>query len=379
MNSPIDELREELALPRAARPFGSGWLSGVWGLIGGLTCLGIVLCMLFPELLTAAELRGAYKSMPIRFGLYGLMFVSYLLSVISLVLRESKVLGFTGLGITLVASLLCHFLQPVHMPPGWQAFLGLDLFLLNVALTGILFIPLERFNPRRPEQVLFRTEWREDLFYYFVSSMMVQVFTFLSLFPAMFIVSHTQWDSFRAMVGSQPLLLQFAEIMLLTDFVQYWCHRAFHTFPALWKFHAVHHSAQSMDWMAGARMHVMEIIILRGLTVIPMRILGFENGPILCYLLVVYFYSTFIHANINCSPKWMERLFATPRFHHWHHGIEKEAIDVNFAIHFPWLDKLFGTHHMPDDNRWPEGYGIKDHPVPRGYWAQLLYPFRRKK
>jgi len=32
-----------------------------------------------------------------------------------------------------------------------------------------------------------------------------------------------------------------------------------------------------------------------------------------------------------------------PRFHHWHHGIEEEAIDVNFAIHFPWLDRLFGT------------------------------------
>lgn len=378
MESPLHELREELSLPRAARPFGSGWLSGVWGLIGALACLGIVLCMLFPDLLTAPELRGAYKSLPIRLGLYVLMFGSYCLSVLSLVLRENKTLGFAGVGVTLIASLLCHALQPVHLPPNWHAFLGLDLFLLNVALTGVLFIPLERFHPRREEQVLFRTEWREDLFYYFVSSMMVQVFTFMSLFPATFIVSHTHWTTFREMVGSQPMLLQFTEIMVLTDFVQYWCHRAFHRIPALWKFHSVHHSAQSMDWMAGARMHVMEILILRGLTVLPMRILGFDNAPVYAYLLVVYFYSTFIHANINFSPKWMEKLFVTPRFHHWHHGIEKEAIDVNFSIHFPWLDRMFGTHHMPED-RWPEGYGIKGHPVPSGYWSQLLYPFRRKK
>jgi sterol desaturase/sphingolipid hydroxylase (fatty acid hydroxylase superfamily) len=72
----------------------------------------------------------------------------------------------------------------------------------------------------------------------------------------------------------------------------------------------------------------------------------------------------------------MERFMVTPRFHHWHHGIEKEAIDVNFAIHFPLYDKLFGTYHMPE-NQWPSGYGIGGHPVPNGYWKQFLYPFRK--
>ncbi len=69
---------------------------------------------------------------------------------------------------------------------------------------------------------------------------------------------------------------------------------------------------------------------------------------------------------------------ATPRFHHWHHGIEKEAINVNYAVHFPVLDRLFGTYHLPAE-AWPEGYGIEDHPVPHGYWHQFLYPFRKQK
>jgi sterol desaturase/sphingolipid hydroxylase (fatty acid hydroxylase superfamily) len=72
----------------------------------------------------------------------------------------------------------------------------------------------------------------------------------------------------------------------------------------------------------------------------------------------------------------VEPLLATPRFHHWHHGEEREAIDVNFAIHFPFLDRLFGTHHMPEA-RWPKAYGIEGHPVPIGYWKQFLYPFQR--
>jgi sterol desaturase/sphingolipid hydroxylase (fatty acid hydroxylase superfamily) len=372
------ELKSEFKAPREKRPWGSGWFSGMLGFLGGVAGLGIVLCMMFPELLTVPEMRTLYASLHMRVVLHAVLIVAYISSVISLALRDSKILGTLGVGMTLLASILGNSLTPIHLPAGTKAYFGLDFFLLNVVFTGILFVPLERLRPLRKEQTLFRTEWREDLFYYFVSSMMVQIFTFLSLSPSQFIVSHTAWTNFRSAVASQPWPLQLFEIMLLTDFVQYWCHRTFHRVPWLWKFHSVHHSAQSMDWMAGARMHVMEILILRGLTVIPMRVMGFEASAVYAYLLIVYFYSTFIHANINFSPKWLEKFMVTPRFHHWHHGIEREAIDVNFAIHFPWLDRLFGTAYMPGD-QWPSGYGIKDHPVPRGYWSQFLYPFRKKK
>ena len=69
---------------------------------------------------------------------------------------------------------------------------------------------------------------------------------------------------------------------------------------------------------------------------------------------------------------------ATPRFHHWHHGIEPEAVDKNFAIHLPVLDWLFGTFHLPA-GRWPSGYGVQtDRPVPDGFLRQLAHPFRRR-
>lgn len=67
---------------------------------------------------------------------------------------------------------------------------------------------------------------------------------------------------------------------------------------------------------------------------------------------------------------------ATPRYQHWHHAIEKAAIDKNFAIHFPILDMLFGTFYLPS-NQWPQAYGINGHPVPSGYWRQFWYPFRK--
>jgi sterol desaturase/sphingolipid hydroxylase (fatty acid hydroxylase superfamily) len=91
----------------------------------------------------------------------------------------------------------------------------------------------------------------------------------------------------------------------------------------------------------------------------------------------VYLNATFIHANVRFNVEWLKPFIVTPRFHHWHHGIEKEAIDVNFAIHFSWLDRIFGTYYMPP-NQWPSGYGVGGHPVPNGYWQQFMYPFKRK-
>jgi sterol desaturase/sphingolipid hydroxylase (fatty acid hydroxylase superfamily) len=259
---------------------------------------------------------------------------------------------------------------------GHNIYFGLDFFVLNVVFGGVLFVPLERLFPKRAEQPVFRTEWREDLLYYFISSMFVQIFAYTTFAPSNFILDAIRIDGLRAWVGHLPLLVQLLAIMVLTDFVQYWLHRAFHRVPFLWGFHAVHHSAKEMDWIAGARMHFFEIIILRAATATPAFVLGFSQEALQIYLLVVYVLSTLVHANLSWNFGWLERLLVTPRFHHWHHGIEKEAIDVNFAIHFPLFDKLFGTHHMPQE-RWPSGYGIKGHPVPQGYWKQFLHPFRR--
>jgi sterol desaturase/sphingolipid hydroxylase (fatty acid hydroxylase superfamily) len=94
------------------------------------------------------------------------------------------------------------------------------------------------------------------------------------------------------------------------------------------------------------------------------------------YIAFVYIYSSLLHANLGGNFNRLGAWIATPRFHHWHHGLEQEAFDVNFAIHFPWIDKMFGTYHLPKD-RWPENYGVPE-AVPTGYWKQLAYPFVRK-
>ena len=179
---------------RRRRTFGSGWISGVAALVGSVAGLFFVLCLRYPTFLAVPPLREYYQSPWFRVGLHFLLIGSFLTAIVSLILRASKTLGYATICITLLAMVLRSRVESRGELTG-GVFLGLDWFVLNVILTGVLFIPLERIS-RVKGQGLFREEWREDLFYYFVSSLMVQVLTFLSMTPALELVAHTHWTSF---------------------------------------------------------------------------------------------------------------------------------------------------------------------------------------
>ncbi|SFR96455.1 sterol desaturase family protein [Sphingomonas jatrophae] len=375
---PIEALRHDLQAPMAVRGFGSGWFAGFFALVLAIAGCAMVIALRWPGWFAMPELAMVREWRSFRIVVHGVLLASYALALLSLLLRPRKVLGFTALGIGIFAALLGGANVQPSEAKSWGIFFGLDFFVVNLAVTGLMFAPVERLWPRRPDQRLFRVEWREDLFYYLVSSMMVQAITFLSMAPSRAINAHSGgFDAVRAAIGGQPWLLQLIEIMLVTDFVQYWFHRAFHRVPFLWGFHAVHHSAKSMDWLAGSRMHFFEIVALRGITGLPLLTLGFAPSVMQAYVALVYVYASLVHANLGGDLPRLGRWLVTPRFHHWHHGLEAEAVDVNFAIHFPWLDRMFGTFHLPD-RRWPEAYGVPE-AVPQGYRRQFLYPFRRHR
>ena len=373
----LRSIAAELETPRAERPFGSGWLSGSIALLAGVTGLLMVIVLRNPSMTSMPDLAPVHEFLFFKPVLYFVLISGYLLAVLSMILRKDKTLGVAAMVTVLLATLIGSL--PDHEDISLHGlFFGLDFFILNVLFMGVLFVPLERLFPRNRDQTLLRDEWREDLFYYLVSSLLVQILTYLTLAPSNFVNQQAELGALRGFINGLPWLVQLAAIMVLTDLAQYWVHRAFHRVPFLWNFHAVHHSAQSMDWIAGARMHFIEIVVLRSLTATPMFVLGFDESAIQAYVLIVYVYSAFIHSNIGTNFGLVEKLLVAPRFHHWHHGVEKEAIDVNFAIHFPFLDRLFGTYHLPE-GKWPQGYGIAGNPVPRGYWKQFWYPLRRRR
>jgi sterol desaturase/sphingolipid hydroxylase (fatty acid hydroxylase superfamily) len=357
------------------RRLGSGWISGVGSALCGAVGLGAVLCFLFPAVLTVPALRELYPVPYIRALLHFVLVSSFVLGVISVCLRRRKILGMIGISLTLIATLLGGSRIPVEGDLAEAPFLGLDWFMLNLIVFSAVFIPLERLFARRPEQPVLRLGWRTDLIYFFVSALLVQVTTLLTVKPAMVFFRWAEYPQLQVTVAGLPFGIQFAAILFLTDLFQYWIHRIFHTVPALWRFHAVHHSEETMDWLAGSRLHLVDVAVTRGLTYIPIYILGFGAAPLYAYVAFVSFQATFIHSNVRFGFGPLRWLVATPQFHHWHHGIEREAIDKNFAVHLPVLDWMFGTYHLPGE-RWPAAYGINSsEKVPEGYVKQFVHPF----
>lgn len=352
---------------------GSGWWSGVASVFLGMLGFAGGLCLLFPEWLTTPSVRQAV-SLPLAHGLVqGCIALSLLSGFVSALLRRRKVLALAGVTLALLGSLAGSGAPPPAVLGG-RGVLGLDWFALNLLLTTLVFVPMERAFPLKPSQSPFRVGWTTDAAHFLVSHLLVQLSLYMTLAPARVLFAWALSPALHAFFAGQPLVVQFLEVMVVADLTEYSVHRLFHQIPLLWRFHAIHHSARAMDWLAGSRLHLVDIFLTRGLTFVPIFVLGFAAPAVYAYLIFVSFHAVFIHANVRFNFGTIEGWIATPRFHHWHHSAATEAIDRNFAVHLPLIDRVFGTHYAPK-GQWPDAYGIQGDPVPDGYWDQTTWPW----
>jgi lathosterol oxidase len=210
-----------------------------------------------------------------------------------------------------------------------------------------------------------------------MNHLLVQLIVWATMAPALWLLAFSVGATWQSAIQSQPLGLQFIEALVVADFAQYWIHRLFHRVPALWRFHAVHHSSEEMDWLAGSRLHLVDIVVTRAVAFAPLYLLGFEESALRAYLVFVSFQAVFNHTNFRLELRNLGYVLVTPQFHHWHHAIPAEAPDKNFAAHVPVLDWLFGTYHRPR-GRWPRRYGCPDDRQPLDWTRQFARPFLRR-
>lgn len=245
----------------------------------------------------------------------------------------------------------------------------------DLLLVVLIFVPLERVLALRPEQKILRGGWKVDLVHLFATGFLIKLGVGLALAGMIVGAERLVPAGWRAAVAAQPHWLQFVEILILADLGFYLAHRAFHAVPFLWRFHAIHHSIEAMDWLAAHRVHPVDQILTKSASFLPVFALGFAIEPIVIFAVLYQWQSLLIHANTRIGFGPLRWIVASPRFHHWHHANSPEALDKNFAGQLSLLDLCFGTLHFPD--RVPERYGTND-PVPDTYLSQLAYPFAPK-
>ena len=354
---------------------GKALITTVIALLLGILSLLAVIAFHFPQYLTMPELRHKYSVDVLRQLLFAGLLVAGALSLTNLVFNRRRNLNLVAFICVVVAVALGGSRVPVGDFPDNTPYIGLDWFILDLLGSTTIFVVLEKLFPLYKGQPIFRREWQTDLKHFAVNHFLVG----LILLTVNFLIHNVfGWlvnHDFQLAVQRIWFVPQLLLCILVADLAQYFTHRAYHEVPFLWKFHSVHHSTKTMDWLAGSRQHMLEIIATRVLVLAPLFVIGFSEAVINAYIIIVGFQAVFNHANVHLPWGPLRYLIVTPDFHHWHHSQDDEAIDKNYAAHYSFLDYLFGTA-VKSERKFPERYGVVGDYMPDGFVNQQLFPFK---
>jgi len=175
--------------------------------------------------------------------------------------------------------------------------------------------------------------------------------------------------------------------LVFEDMMQYWWHRASHSFAWLYNLHRAHHNARYMSMRLVYRNNIIYYAMMPSLWF----------GAALIYLGLGWFYAGYLIVKMlviigaHSDVKWdaplyrigwlspvmwvVERTISTPATHHAHHGRHASDPAVNYKgnygnLLFFW-DVLFGTAKIT--RTYPESYGVENLPDAT-LGQQLLWP-----
>jgi sterol desaturase/sphingolipid hydroxylase (fatty acid hydroxylase superfamily) len=236
------------------------------------------------------------------------------------------------------------------------------------------FTLLERWRPLRPQPPAFRREGAAtDAGAFVIDQVLVAAAATVVVALLAPVLGPVVPRALPEALGSLPGWARWLIAFGVAELCGYWSHRISHEVPFLWRFHAVHHSAPELDWLAPSRRHPVDAMFSAASTTLPILLLGLSPPAVVSVFALRRIQGLLLHANLNCRLGPLEWIVATPFFHHWHHTGDPGRWDCNYAGSVPALDWLFGSLHLPEE--WPEGYGC-DVAVPAtGYFARLASPW----
>jgi sterol desaturase/sphingolipid hydroxylase (fatty acid hydroxylase superfamily) len=249
---------------------------------------------------------------------------------------------------------------------------------------AIVFGVLERRWPARRQRWL-RRGFKTDLVYWLVGPVVVRALTVATVVIVAIVVARVAgvpanreaivaFVHRRTWFGELPRGLQAVLVLVVGDLVGYWVHRALHG-RRLWRFHAIHHSSQDLDWMSTTRGHPVDEVFIRVVQTTAALAVGVDATVVAAYVPALLVLAIGIHANVPWTFGPLRYVIASPVFHRWHHAKDVEGVDKNFAGLFPLWDLAFGTFYLPR-GRLPNELGVRE-VVPDGVLRQLAWPFRR--
>lgn len=261
-----------------------------------------------------------------------------------------------------------------------------DVFLLFICLDifFILFFFVEKIRPINNKQGVLTKYLKSDIIYPFINDILIsKLFNILIVVSllSVFVENHLPKQIFDKQIQAMPFSMQVFIASVLLDFIVYIRHYFTHVF--MWPVHSIHHCVEEINWLTGYRLHPLEVMVAALCQYLLLHILGFGGEAIAFAGGIQIVMNLFTHTNLNIEfPAPLRYLISCPNYHRWHHATDKEAINKNLVVVFPFIDLIFGTYYFPK-NKLPKKYGIYlnngDEKVPDGFIKQLIYPVMKLK
>jgi sterol desaturase/sphingolipid hydroxylase (fatty acid hydroxylase superfamily) len=251
------------------------------------------------------------------------------------------------------------------------------------AFAGIFLVMAlwELLAPRRAQAMARPARWPSNLGIAMLDALLTRL-----LFPittaGVAIIADSHGLGLLRLLGA-PVWVNIACSVVVLDLAIYAQHVVFHSIPALWRLHRMHHTDPELDVTSGARFHPLEILISVALKMGLIVLLGVDAVAVVVFEVLLNATAMFNHGNVR-MPGWLDRLaryiVVTPDMHRVHHSIEPSETDSNFGFNLPWWDYAFRTYRAA-----PAGghaQMVIGQPMFRGAGEQrldrlLTQPFRR--
>lgn len=252
-----------------------------------------------------------------------------------------------------------------------------------IVVLGLLFTAAEWLMPYRREWQRPQGDLRNDLISGAVAYGLLPIFL-KPLYVAL-LAGAAGWLSAQAggslWPSDWPLAAQVVLLLLAGDAGRYWGHRLAHEIPFLWRFHAVHHSAQRLWWWNATRQHPVDKAWFTFTELFFPILLGVDGTVVALYFGVTAVCGFSQHCNIDLKLGPLYWFFNVVELHRWHHSKKIEESDNNYGNNLIVYDRLFGTYYHPEQQeragRAVGDIGLINPDYPQHYLGQLVAPLSK--
>lgn len=205
--------------------------------------------------------------------------------------------------------------------------------------------------PRRALAIAKARRWTTNLGVAAVNTAILRLLFPLAAVGMAELAADRGWGFFNYM--DLPRSVAMIGSVVALDFAIYLQHVLFHSVPALWRLHRVHHADLDFDVTTGARFHPIEILLSLLIKFAAIVTLGAPPAAVVLFEVILNVCALFNHSNVRI-PAFIDKacrwFIVTPDMHRVHHSVVRSEADSNFGFNLSVWDRLLGTYRPQPAN-----------------------------